>query len=162
MIRQKVYQLIKDIFRCVGIDIEYYYPRAFIRFLHEYYRGGKELVGAEVGVYSGKNALDIFKYLLIKKLYLVDSYKEYVKYSDEYLAISQKELDDAKIEAYQRLSQFKDKTVWINDFSDIAYKKIPEKLDFIYIDGNHGYEFVKKDIENYWPLLKEGGGSCRT
>lgn len=31
------------------------------------------------------------------------------------------------------------------------------KYDFIYIDGLHTYEGVKKDIENYLPLVKSGG-----
>jgi predicted O-methyltransferase YrrM len=30
-------------------------------------------------------------------------------------------------------------------------------FDFIYIDGMHTYEQVKKDIQNYLPLVKEGG-----
>jgi len=30
-------------------------------------------------------------------------------------------------------------------------------LDFIYIDGNHAYEYVKRDIEIWWPKLKKGG-----
>ena len=35
-------------------------------------------------------------------------------------------------------------------------KKVP-KADSIYIDGNHEYDFVKKDLENYYPKLKDGG-----
>ena len=39
-----------------------------------------------------------------------------------------------------------------------ALKKIQHiKFDFIYIDGNHKYEFVKFDLENYYNLLKSGG-----
>lgn len=30
-------------------------------------------------------------------------------------------------------------------------------FDFIYIDGMHTYEQVKKDIQNYLPFLKKGG-----
>jgi predicted O-methyltransferase YrrM len=30
-------------------------------------------------------------------------------------------------------------------------------FDFVYIDGMHTYEQVKKDIANYLPLIKEGG-----
>src|SRR5690606_11417637 len=30
-------------------------------------------------------------------------------------------------------------------------------FDFIYIDGNHSYDFVKKDIEMYLPKAKNGG-----
>ena len=31
------------------------------------------------------------------------------------------------------------------------------KLDFIFIDGDHAYEGVKKDFEMYSPLVKKGG-----
>ena len=41
--------------------------------------------------------------------------------------------------------------------SEDAVDDIPEKLDFVYIDGNHAYEYVKKDIGLYYPKLKKGG-----
>ena len=41
--------------------------------------------------------------------------------------------------------------------TDDAVKEIHEPLDFVYVDGNHDYEFVKNDIENFYPLLKKGG-----
>lgn len=33
----------------------------------------------------------------------------------------------------------------------------PNSIDFVYIDGNHTYEFVKKDIENYLNIVKLNG-----
>jgi hypothetical protein len=30
-------------------------------------------------------------------------------------------------------------------------------FDFVYIDGMHTYDQVKKDIKNYLPFLREGG-----
>ena len=50
-----------------------------------------------------------------------------------------------------------DNIAWINKCSNIARKEIKEKLDFVYIDANHSYEYVKKDMENYYPLIKKGG-----
>jgi predicted O-methyltransferase YrrM len=32
-----------------------------------------------------------------------------------------------------------------------------DSLDFVYIDGNHQYEFIKSDLENYYPRVKKGG-----
>ena len=32
-----------------------------------------------------------------------------------------------------------------------------KNVDFVYIDGLHTYEQVKKDIQNYLPLIKKGG-----
>jgi len=159
MIKEKL-QLIADkinsILHLFGYHIKRYYPRPFIKFIREHYPERKDLVGAEVGVWKGKNAFNILKYLPVKKLYLIDPYKEYIGYdSDKTFIATQKELSIAKIQAHHKLSKFKNKIVWINEFSDTACNKILEKLDFVYIDANHSYEFAKKDIENYYPLLKE-------
>jgi predicted O-methyltransferase YrrM len=32
-----------------------------------------------------------------------------------------------------------------------------ESLDFVFIDGNHWYDYVKKDIEAWLPKIKKGG-----
>jgi predicted O-methyltransferase YrrM len=36
-------------------------------------------------------------------------------------------------------------------------KTITPELDFLFIDGNHMYEYVKKDYEMYSPLVRKGG-----
>ncbi len=59
--------------------------------------------------------------------------------------------------AHKRLKNFKDKIHWIRKKSSDAAKEIPNNLDFVYIDGNHAYEFIKNDLETYYPKLKEGG-----
>jgi hypothetical protein len=43
-------------------------------------------------------------------------------------------------------------------FSDDALLQLnSNRYDIIYIDGNHTYEQVKKDIINYYPLIKNNG-----
>ena len=45
--------------------------------------------------------------------------------------------------------------------SDDAIKVLGNlKVDLVYIDGVHTYEQVKKDIENYKPIVKPGGLLC--
>lgn len=39
----------------------------------------------------------------------------------------------------------------------MAISEIPCNIDFVYIDGNHEYEYVKKDMELYWNVLNNGG-----
>lgn len=42
--------------------------------------------------------------------------------------------------------------------SDEAHGKIQNSsVDLIFLDGDHHYKQVKRDIENYWPKLKMGG-----
>jgi len=46
----------------------------------------------------------------------------------------------------------------IQKFSDEAISEIEDQsYDLIFIDGNHSYEYVKRDILNYLPKVKEGG-----
>lgn len=42
-------------------------------------------------------------------------------------------------------------------FSKVAQKFGPAKLDFLFIDGDHSYEGVKKDFEMYSSLVRPGG-----
>ena len=116
-------------------------------------------IGAEVGVYTGQDALRICQGLPIKHLYLIDPYQKYEGYLDYppegSLKISPR---NAKEEAEKLLKPFKDKTIWIfKKFEECSKKDIPESLDFIYIDGNHAYEYVKEDIRLATIFVKEGG-----
>lgn len=46
----------------------------------------------------------------------------------------------------------------IRKFSDQAVLDFElDSIDFVYIDGNHQYEFVKKDIESYYKIIKPQG-----
>jgi hypothetical protein len=99
--------------------------------------GKEELKGVEIGVDHGFNAKTILENLSIKKLYLID-----IKF---------------KKTTINRLSKYKDKIEFIEKYSDKAAKEIPDNMDFIYVDGGHDYQCVKKDIELYYPKVKNGG-----
>jgi hypothetical protein len=116
--------------------------------------GNKKIVACEVGVFEGEHAFQMLKNLNIKKLYLVDPYS---KYSDYEKSGSYKLIDNAKSKAKKKLLGFGDKVCWIEKFSDDALLDIKEKLDFVYIDGNHFSPYVDNDIVNYYPLVKTGG-----
>lgn len=47
----------------------------------------------------------------------------------------------------------------ISGNSDDVKDKIKDaSVDLLFLDGRHTYEQVKKDLNNYWPKLKPGGG----
>ena len=52
---------------------------------------------------------------------------------------------------------FEDRIHIIREFSSKAISQIPDQIDFLYIDGNHSYPFVKQDLELYYPKLKSTG-----
>lgn len=45
----------------------------------------------------------------------------------------------------------------ITDSKDILKHVSDKKFKFMFLDGDHHYEFVKAEIENLWPLLVNGG-----
>lgn len=118
--------------------------------------GRKPVIVAEIGVDEGKNALNILKKLNVKKIYLIDPYTEYKDLLDSVPHKNSENLNHAFNEATKRLKNYEDKIVWIREFSEVAINKIPE-CNFIYIDGNHAYNYVKKDIELYFEKVKKEG-----
>ena len=116
----------------------------------------KDIVVIEIGTFKGINAKEILKNLNIKEFYLIDPYTTYDEWAKDTRDTAALTIDVAEQEARDRLKAFKDKTVWIKKFSENATNDVP-MADFIYIDGNHGYKYVKQDIEMYYPKLKEGG-----
>jgi len=113
----------------------------------------KNLVGAEIGVKFGQNASHILKGLDIKTLYLVDPYPTY---EEDGKIINPENKRQGKLEP--KLKNFKDKIVWIRKLSVEAAKDIEDNsLDFVYIDANHDYEFVRDDIKVWTPKVKIGG-----
>lgn len=59
--------------------------------------------------------------------------------------------------AKKKLKKFDDKVIFVKKKSEDVAGDIPENIDFIYIDGNYAYDYVKKDVELYFPKLKKGG-----
>jgi len=112
----------------------------------------KNLVGVEIGTREGFNARVMLDTLDIKKLYLIDPYFYYDDLKEKY-----DNLENSINVAKRRLYKYRDKIIFVKKKSEDAKNDIPDNLDFVYIDGNHSYQYVKKDIELYYPKVKEGG-----
>ncbi len=48
--------------------------------------------------------------------------------------------------------------LWMSSLD--AAKLLPNELDLVYIDADHGYQAVKDDIEAWWPKIRKGGILC--
>ena len=114
----------------------------------------QNLIVAEVGSFCGRNALNMFNKLDVGHMYLIDPYTNYEGY-DDYL--NRSDLNPTYLDAKNRLRLYEDKTTFIPKFSSDAVDDIPDNVDFIYIDGNHGYEYVIQDMELYYPKVRPGG-----
>jgi len=149
----KIERTINKILRKKGyaiIKLKEGLTRDSTKFAKKYF-GNKKLNIAEIGVFEGTNANNLLKELNINKIYLIDPYeiKLWEDYSDAII--------NAEKKAHRLLKHYKNKIIWIKNSSEKAISRIKENLDFVYIDGNHQYEYVKKDIESYWRILKKGG-----
>jgi len=131
-------------------------PRPMIKYIKENNSENNELVGVEIGTYHGDNALSMLLNLPIKKIYLIDPYLNYGGYTDKYG--DELSLEPVFNVAKEKLSKFKDKVAFIRKMSSDAISDIPDNVDFVYIDGNHKYEYVKQDMEMYYDKVKLGGG----
>lgn len=87
-------------------------------------------------------------------MYLVDPYEKYGEYEGEKNNTAR--LDKAQAQAHVQLESYGG-VEHLRKRSTDAAELITESLDYVYIDGNHEYEFVKQDIAIYYDLLKPGG-----
>jgi len=113
----------------------------------------KPLTGVEIGVFVGENAYSMLTTLKIQKMYLVDPY---LPYTDPRFPPGVDICEMYQV-AMKRLSKYHQKIRFIKTSSDEAVNYVPDFLDFVYIDGDHGYDHVKQDIRLYYPKVRKGG-----
>ncbi len=108
-------------------------------------------VGAEIGVYKGEFSEKLCKAGL--KIYGIDPWAVY----DEYDLNPQARQDFLYGHAQRILAAYPDCTLIrktsmeaVKDFED-------ESLDFVYIDGHHGFKYVSEDIWEWSKKVKKGG-----
>ena len=124
--------------------------RTGLRFLKQTF-GDKEIIGAEIGVCKGENALEMYQNLNFKKMYLIDLWEIYfqdkqrVNYTSVYDMVKDK------------FKEYNDITIIKGDSIEIAKTIEDNVLDFAYIDANHQKEYVVKDMEAWLPKVKVGG-----
>ena len=116
-------------------------------------------VGVEIGVQWGVSALTFLQHGCF--MYLTDPWVCYDGYGIPGSELDLIEEDNFK-QCRGRLAPYDDGKHFaiLRMHSEQAVRFIPDNLDFVWIDGNHGYRWVKKDIELYWPKIKPGGLLC--
>ena len=113
--------------------------------------------GVEIGVFEGQNARAILDAWDGIKVYLVDPYITQDK--SEYLdGCNIDDFNSAYAKASKQLAPYYPRYQFIKEYSDKASKLFNDcELDFVYIDGNHRYSAVMKDVDCWWPKVKQGG-----
>lgn len=121
------------------------------------------VIGAEIGVYNGANAVNILSNENIK-LYMIDPYLKYEEYENSEKGSSEmsrsvESWNQLFVDIYNKFNNtYKNRVFFIRCKSEFAHNYFPDfYFDFVYIDGNHLYDYVKKDIYFYYPKTKNGG-----
>jgi len=111
-------------------------------------------VFVEIGTWTGEFAEALLTHNTTAKLYCIDPYERYEGYNDSLnLTVG----EDQYNEAVAKLSKFGDRVVHVKKMSSDAVSSIPDGIDGLYIDANHGYKYVKADLENYYSKVAPGG-----
>ena len=127
----------------------------------------KPFVGVEVGVYKGENSaclLDAFPSL---HLIMVDLWKEW-KPEEEYFhtrgGMGRKSQEDWNVvysEAIKNTDQFDSRTTIYRMSSEKASSMVRNSsVDFVFLDAEHSFESVRKDMEFWIPKIRDRGLIC--
>ena len=136
-----------------------------IKLISKYVDNPKSIL--EIGTHQGDFSIKLFDNFRPQKLILVDPWKyetDYIYQNSWYGGSEMHIIGQTKQNSYyEKVKNIFNKEIK-NDIveiwkmnSDEAFKKNKIKFDLIYIDGNHLYEFVLKDILNSINCLNKNG-----
>lgn len=118
-------------------------------------------IGAEIGVWRGKTSKGLFLRNPNLKLYMIDPWQKPVESdtyygSDKTSLYDQSKYDKAYQETVSKVKGFNSEIIC--ERSEEAVKQFDNAyFDFVFIDGDHSYEGVKRDIRLWKPKVKKGG-----
>ena len=121
------------------------------------------LIGAEIGVYQGDYSEQIFNYFKKKfnlKFYLIDQWlinDDFKERPKPYIGYSSQELELAYEQVKKRFRNNKSIEIMRTESLKASLKFSDNHFDFVYIDANHDYEFVLKDLKTWFPKVKSKG-----
>lgn len=116
---------------------------------------------AEIGVWKGSFSKTILKHIKPKELHLIDPWQFQPKFTHRWYggkkASTQEDMDEILAGVKSRFRNCEN-VFYHRDFSEnVAHKFQDGFFDWIYIDGNHYYDYVKKDLEMYFGKVRVGG-----
>lgn len=126
----------------------------------------KRAVCAEIGVYEGAFSAMILKHTRPQKLHLIDPWKfeEDAVYEGACYGRARSKNQADMDHRYERVCRRFRRAIGRGIIevhrasSAAAAARFDDAyFDWIYIDGNHVYEFVKYDLEAFYPKVRDGG-----
>lgn len=121
--------------------------------------------GAEIGVWKGSTSRYLLNTYADLQMVCVDPYKVYPEEINPAKGMNfkrQQDFDkryDEVVKDFRK--RFPSRVQWIREPSVEAAIRIKDNsLDFVFIDANHAYEYVKADILAWRPKVRAGGIVC--
>lgn len=113
------------------------------------------MIAVEIGVAEGNNSNDLIEHG-VETMYSVDAWKTLNQRGDGGYEQSWHDMNYNK--AVKLLSKHKEKSIIIKGVShEVAETFEDESIGMIYLDGDHSYEGVMKDLEAWYPKVVKGG-----
>ena len=118
--------------------------------------------GAEVGVWRGRNSAALLAAFPDLTLTMVDAWSADGWEGDNRLGgLPQTEFDDARREAIEVTEFAADRRIIRPGWSHRVAEFVPDdSMDFVFIDADHRYEAVARDLNHWWPKVRRGGIFC--
>jgi len=117
-----------------------------------------DAIFVEIGTWKGKSAIFMAEKIKNSKkkisFYTIDLFENNEKNDHSNLI----DVNDLFLEAQKNINPVKDFVKIIKGSSHEIHKDFKdESIDFLFIDGCHTYEGVKKDLQLWYPKVKKGG-----
>lgn len=113
-------------------------------------------IGCEIGVSFGTHCKRILQTTKVEKLYGIDPYLNYGDPTNT--AMPELWFDIFYYKVADKLSEYANRFELMRDFSVNASKRFADNsLDFIFLDANHTYDAVMKDLTAWFAKIRPGG-----
>lgn len=113
---------------------------------------------AEIGVWTGLNALELRQLFPYAHLYLIDPWELTPNYLDAGAPPDfEAHLYEQAYECTKWLFRHDPNVTILKKSSTTALTDVPDHLDLVFIDGDHSYRAVKDDIQNWKRKVRRGG-----
>lgn len=110
----------------------------------------------ELGAFTGVGTVLLADHFPEAKVYSIDQWVDDFDKNDPICQFSMEEAEDEFAYRTDMFSKILSKVVSTVEAAAI-FKASGLKIDFLYIDAEHTYEGVKRDIENFSPMMSENG-----
>jgi hypothetical protein len=121
-------------------------------------------VGCELGVWKGDFSREIVRTVNPKKLYLIDPWSYQPDCPDSWYggtnAKTQIDMDEIYLSVKRLFSKNKNVQILRKKTEELHDEISDNELDWAYIDGNHQFEYVLKDLHYFSRKVKDGGIIC--